>query len=218
MEAIRNSRVDGTRLLARTLAGLSKPPRVLLSASAIGYYGNRGAELLTEDSARGSGFLADVCQEWESAALEVQRNGIRCVLLRLGVVVSWRGGAVARMAPAFRLGLGGPIGSGTQYVSWIGIEDLVGVLRHVARTDALSGPVNAVAPEAVSQSVFARALAGRLHRPALLPTPAFVLRAVFGRMADEVLLASARVAPTRLVETGYVFRTPTIADALAREA
>ncbi len=212
--AIRDSRVNGTRLLCDTLAGLSRPPKTLVCASAIGYYGDRGEELLTEDSSPGAGFLPEVCREWEAATEVAARKGIRVVALRIGVVLSPRGGALSRMLPPFRAGLGGVIGNGRQYVSWIALDDLVGVVLHALRSGELCGPVNAVAPVPVTNREFTEALGKVLSRPTLLPVPAFALRLALGEMADALLLASARVAPRRLEETGYRFRFPELPAAL----
>jgi len=211
---IRRSRVDGTRLLARALAGLARPPRVLVCGSATGYYGDRGDEVLREDSAPGTGFLAGVCQEWEAAAEPARAAGIRVVHLRTGTVLSPDGGALARLLPVFRLGLGGTLGSGRQYLSWVAIQDVVGAVRHVLGRDGIEGPVNVTAPHPVTNREFTRALGHVLRRPTALPVPAAALRAIFGEVADEALLASARVEPTRLLASDYPFRFTEIAGAL----
>ena len=214
---IRSSRVDGTRGLAASLARLERPPRVLVSASAVGYYGDRGAELLREGSAPGTGFLAEVCREWEAATEPAERARIRVVQLRIGMVVARRGGALAAMLTPFRLGAGGPVGGGAQWVSWIAIDDLVAAILHALDTASLAGAVNAVAPEPVQNRELARTLGRVLGRPALLPLPAFAARLLLGQMADELLLASARVEPARLQATGFAFRHPTLEDALRHE-
>lgn len=211
---IRDSRVKSTRLLSDTLARLERPPKVLVCASAIGYYGDRAAEVLTEESPPGGGFLAGVCQAWEEAAEPVRQKGLRVVNLRFGMVLSSAGGALAKMLPPFRLGLGGALGSGRQYVSWIAIDDAVGAIQHALATEALQGPANAVAPQAVTNQEFTKALGTVLGRPTVLPMPAFAARLMFGEMADEVLLASAHVQPTKLLSTGYVFRYPNLGVAL----
>ncbi|MDX1388840.1 MAG: TIGR01777 family oxidoreductase, partial [Acidobacteriota bacterium] len=211
---IRESRVRGTTLIARTIAGLARRPRVLVSASAIGYYGDRGDELLTERSSPGDGFLPAVAIEWEGATETAARAGCRVVLLRSGLVLSARGGALAKMLPLFRLGLGGRLGSGRQYMGWISIDDLLNVVSFAIDRDGLSGPINVVAPEPVTNSEFTRTLASVLHRPALLPAPAFALRAVMGEMADELLLSSTRVVPQRLIDTGFRFAHPALETAL----
>jgi uncharacterized protein (TIGR01777 family) len=212
--AIRDSRAKGTRLLCDTLAGLARPPMTLVCASAIGFYGDRGAEVLTEESPPGTGYLSEVCREWEAATAAAARKGIRVISLRIGVVLSPRGGALSRMLPPFRAGLGGVIGNGRQYVSWIALDDLVGVVLHALRSGELCGPVNAVAPVPVTNREFTEALGKVLSRPTLLPVPAFALRLALGEMADALLLASARVAPRRLEETGYRFRFPELPAAL----
>jgi len=211
---IRSSRVQGTRLLAEALAGLKQPPKTLVCASAIGYYGNRGDEVLREDSPSGAGFLAEVCREWEAAARPAAEKGIRVVQLRIGVVLSPAGGALARMRTPFKLGLGGRIGNGKQYMSWIAIEDLTGAIHHALTNESLRGPVNAVAPRSVTNLEFTKTLGRVLGRPTLFPLPAFAARLAFGEMADELLLASTRVEPTKLVSSGYRFRAPELEGAL----
>jgi hypothetical protein len=213
-ERIRDSRVKGTRLLSEALAGLQRPPKVLVAASAIGFYGDRGDEILNENSAAGAGFLADVCREWEVAAEPARRAGIRTVHVRFGVILSPKGGALPKMMLPFRLGLGGRIGSGRQYVSWVAIDDVVGAIHHALMCRELSGPVNVVAPRPVTNREYTRALAGVLHRPALFPLPAFVARLMLGEMADELLLGSQRVEPQRLLQTGYRFDYPELTPAL----
>ncbi len=213
--AIRDSRVAGTRLLCDAVAGLARPPGTLVCASAIGYYGDRGEETLTEESPPGTGFLAGVCREWEAASETTARSGIRVVTLRIGVVLSANGGALSRMLPLFRAGLGGVMGTGKQYMSWISLDDLVGIVLHALACPDLRGPVNAVAPAPVTNREFTAVLGKALSRPAPLPVPAFALRLAVGReMADALLLASARVVPRRLEETGYRFRFPEIGEAL----
>jgi hypothetical protein len=213
--AIRDSRVNGTRLLCEALAGLARPPVTLVCASAIGIYGDRGEDVLTEESPAAAGFLPGVCREWEAASGPAARKGIRVVALRIGMVLSPNGGALPRMLPLFRAGLGGVIGSGRQFVSWVALDDLPLILLHALQCGDLSGPVNAVAPRPVTNREFTEALGKALSRPTPLPVPAFVLRlAVGGEMADALLLASARVAPRRLEETGYRFRFPELGGAL----
>ena len=211
---IRDSRVKGTRLLCESLARLAQPPQAIVCASAIGYYGDRGEERLREESPAGLGFLAEVCREWETAAEPARQRGIRVVHLRIGVVLSPAGGALAQMLFPFRMGLGGRLGSGKQYLSWIAIDDLVSVILHVLTTTTLQGPVNAVAPNPVTNLEFTRTLGRVLARPTIFPMPAVAARLAFGEMADELLLASARVEPTRLVATGYQFRHPELEGAL----
>jgi uncharacterized protein len=205
---IRDSRVKGTRLLSETLSHLSIPPKILVSASAIGYYGDRGEEVLTEESASGSGFLAEVCRGWEAATEPALQKGIRVVNLRFGVVLSSTGGALAKMLPPFRMGMGGILGSGKQYMSWIILDDAVGAIRHALLTEPLQGPANATAPQPVTNEEFTKTLGKVLKRPTLLPMPAFAARLMFGEMADELLLSSARVQPVKLLATGYAFRYP----------
>jgi len=205
---IRDSRIKGTRLLCESLHRLQRPPKTLVAASAVGYYGDRGNEVLREDSPTGSGFLAQVCREWEEATGPAARKGIRVVNLRIGMVLSASGGALAKMLPAFRAGAGGRIGSGRQYVSWIALPDLVGAIRHALETESLEGPVNAVAPEPVTNREFTDTLARVLSRPAIVPLPALAARLAFGEMADELILASARVTPAKLLSSGYRFLYP----------
>lgn len=215
--AILDSRVRGTTLLAETLAGLRRPPRVLVSASAIGYYGDAGDAVLTEESPSGSGFLAGVCRAWEAAAAPAAAAGVRVVRPRFGVVLDGGGGLLARMAPAFRLGLGGPLGGGEQGLSWIAMDDLLGILLQAVADERLSGPVNAVAPHAVTNRAFGETLGHVLGRPALLPAPAAALRLALGEMADELLLASQWARPTRLEEAGFSYAFPTLEEALRHE-
>ena len=211
---IRESRVKGTSLLAGALAGLGAKPRVLVSASATGYYGDRGAEILREESASGGDFLSEVCREWEKATLQASQAGIRVVHLRTGVVLSGEGGALQKMLTPFKLGLGGKVGSGSQYMSWITLDDLVGVIRRAIEDDTLRGPLNAVAPGAVTNEEFTKALGHVLGRPTIFAVPAFAARLAFGEVADAVLLAGARVEPARLKEAGFEFRHPEIEGAL----
>ena len=213
-ERIMESRRGGTGLLARAIAGLERPPHTLVCASAIGVYGNRGDEPLTERSDTGSGFLADVVREWEAATRPAAEAGIRVVNLRFGIVLSPRGGALGQMLTPFRLGVGGPLGSGRQYMSWISIDDVVGAIQHALVASRLSGPVNATAPEPVTNRVFSRTLGRVLRRPALLPVPPVALRLLFGQFADEGLLWGQRVLPEKLLESGYHFRHPSLEAAL----
>jgi uncharacterized protein (TIGR01777 family) len=213
--AIRDSRVNGTGLLARRLAELDRRPRVFVSASAIGFYGDRGEDLLDETAAAGDGFLARTCVEWEASADPARDAGIRVVHPRIGVVLATDGGALARMLMPFRLGLGGRLGSGRQWMSWIALDDLVFVLESAIFDERLVGPVNAVAPEPVRNADFTRVLARILGRPALAPVPAFALRALAGGLADELLLASIRVAPRALERCGFRHARPTLEEALA---
>jgi uncharacterized protein (TIGR01777 family) len=213
---IMESRSQGTAFLAKTLTGLAHPPKVLISASAIGIYGDRGEERLTDESPAGTGFLAEVCRVWESASAPVSAKGIRVAHLRLGVVLSPEGGALKKMILPFQLGLGGKIGSGQQWWSWVSLRDVVGAIQHVLQTDTLSGPVNVTAPSPVTNQEFTQTLGRVLRRPTLFPLPAFMAKLVLGEMANPLLLASARVEPKKLLESGYVFRHPTLVNALPK--
>lgn len=210
------SRLDTTSALVDAITKLNPRPRVLVCASAIGIYGNRGDELLTEAAAPGTGFLAETCVAWEHAARPAEAAGIRVVHARFGVVLSPRGGALAKLLPLFRLGLGGNLGDGREWMPWITIDDAVAVLRYCIRNESIHGPVNTVAPLAVTNAEFTRALAAALHRPAIIPAPAFALRLAFGQMADEALLASCRVVPEKLRQAGFPFADPGIGPALRR--
>ncbi|MBN2242727.1 MAG: TIGR01777 family oxidoreductase [Acidobacteria bacterium] len=211
---ILESRVRGTKLLSESLAALSSPPKVLVSASAIGYYGDRGEELLDENCAPGTGFLPGVCREWENATEPAAAAGIRVVRLRTGIVLNARGGALGRMLPVFRLGIGGRIGGGRQYMSWITLEDIAGIIEFVLQNESLRGPVNTVSPNPVSNREFTKILGRVLSRPSVCVLPAFAARLAFGEMADALLLASARVSPSRLMEAKYPFRFPSLEAAL----
>jgi uncharacterized protein (TIGR01777 family) len=212
--AIRASRVDSTALLAGVLPGLRRPPATLIVASAVGYYGDRGDELLTEESSPGRDWLAQVTREWEAAAEPAARRGIRVVHLRTGLVLTPKGGALARMLLPFQLGLGGPVASGRQYWSWIAIDDAVGAVRHLLAATQVRGPVNVTAPAAVTSREFARTLGRVLRRPAVLPIPAFALRLLYGEAADAALLTGSRVVPAKLQASGYAFRYPYLEAAL----
>jgi uncharacterized protein len=213
--AIRDSRVLGTRHLAEALARAASPPRVLISASAIGFYGDRDDEILREESASGgSGFLPEVCREWEAAAGPAVQAGIRTTFLRTGIVLSAEGGALKQMLPPFRMGLGGKIGSGRQWMSWIDLRDEIGTIRHILMNESLRGPINSVSPAPVTNAEFTKTLASVLSRPAIFPMPAFAARLVFGQMGDELLLGSQRVAPDKLSATGYVFQKPDLRKTL----
>ena len=211
---IRVSRVDATRQLCEALARLPQPPRVLVCASATGYYGDRSDEVLVEDSSPGNGFLAEVCRAWEAAAEPARLCGIRVVHLRLGIVLARSGGALAKMLPAFRLGLGGPLGSGRQFWSWICLQDLLSVIDLALGEQSLCGAVNAVSPGAVTNKQFTRALAQAVRRPGLLRVPAIAVKLLFGEMGREALLGSTHVRPARLLENGFAFRFPELETAL----
>ncbi len=211
---IRESRVRGTRLLAETLAGLPTPPGVMVSASASGYYGDRGNELLTEESAPGGNFLAGVCQEWEAAADPARQAGVRVVHPRFGIVLSTEGGALATTLPIFKLGGGGKIGTGSQYWSWVAIDDAVGAILHALTTDSLEGPVNVTVSDPPTNAEYTRTLGYVLGRPTFFSLPAPAARIMLGQVADELLLASQRIEPARLKETGYSYRYPELEGAL----
>jgi uncharacterized protein (TIGR01777 family) len=211
---IRDSRVDGTSLLSQALARLSKPPKVFVCASASGYYGNRGDEVLLEDSAPGTMFLSHVCREWEEATSPAAQAGIRVINLRSSIILTAKGGALKKMLPPFKLGAGGKVGSGHQWWSWIALDDVIGIIDHVVRTDSIQGPVNNSTPNPVTNEEFTRTLAKVLHRPAIFPIPRFAARKIFGEMADELLLCSFRMQPAKLIASGYVFKFPDLESAL----
>lgn len=211
---IRESRVRGTRLLAETLAALKRPPRVLVSASAVGFYGDRGEEELTEGSPAGTGFLSEVCREWEAATEAAEGKGVRVVHARLGIVLSRRGGALAKMLTPFRLGVGGILGNGRQYMSWVTLDDAAAALGHLLAADTVTGPVNVVAPAPVTNREFTATLSRELHRPGVFPIPVVMARLAFGEMAEALLLASARVKPEKLLDSGYAFRHGSLTEGL----
>jgi uncharacterized protein len=212
---IRESRVVSTRNLAQALAKTAEKPRCLITASAIGYYGDRADELLRESSSAGSDFLAEVCREWEEAAQPAADAGIRCAQIRTGVVLGRDGGALKKMLTPFRMGVGGNVGSGSQWMSWIHIQDWVGAVHHILKTDLLQGPVNMVATKPVTNAEFTKTLGSVLSRPTIFPVPAFAARLAFGQMADEVLLASQRVEPNKLITSGYPFQYSDLQKALS---
>jgi uncharacterized protein (TIGR01777 family) len=207
---IAGSRIKSTALLVDTISRLDHRPRVLISASAIGYYGNRGDELLTESSAPGVGFLSNLCREWEAEALKAAKPGLRVVCLRTGIVLSRSGGTLERMLPMFKFGLGGTFGSGNQHWSWIALDDAVRAVEFAVLNDRLTGPVNIVSPNPVTNAEFAKTLARHLHRPALFPVPAPILRLALGEMADSLILSSQRVEPKRLIDEGFEFSHSTL--------
>ena len=213
-QKILDTRAIVTRLLCENLVRLPRPPRILLSASAVGFYGSRGNAVVDESSSGGEGFLADVCRQWEAATEPARNAGVRTARLRFGAILSPRGGMLARLLLPFRLGLGGRVGDGCQWMSWIAIDDAVGAVFHALMNDSLDGPINVVSPNPVTNAEFTAALAKILHRPALLHIPAFALRAALGEMADELLLSSIRATPKRLLQTGYAFRQPALDAAL----
>lgn len=214
---ILNSRVEGTRSLVKSIAAVENRPKVLVSASAIGIYGDRGDEQLTEDSAFGDGFLADVCKAWEEEANAARELGLRVVNVRIGVVLSPKGGALAKMLLPFKLGMGGIVGSGKQYWSWIGLHDLTRVIAYCVNNDSVEGPVNAVSPEPLTNRAFTKDVGSVLKRPTIFPLPGFMAKLVLGEMAQDLLLSSARVLPTRLQAAGFEFAHPQLQDCLRHE-
>ena len=216
--ALRAARIDSGRLLAETLASMDEPPPVLISASALGIYGHRGDAVLDEESGPGQGFLAELTADWEASLDPARAKGLRVACARFGVVISRKSDPLSRLVPLFRLGLGGPIGSGRQWMSWIHLNDAVKSVRFALDNTALDGAFNAVAPNPVTNAEFAKALGRALRRPAILPAPAFAVRLAFGQMAVETILAGTRVLPKRLETLGFTFDYPTIAQALQEEA
>ena len=215
-QRIRDSRVKGTKLIAETVGQLDRPPQVLVSASAIGYYGDRGSEILREESPAGDGFLSEVCRQWEAATDAATRKGIRVVHLRTGLVLGGGGGALSKMLLPFKLGLGGKIGSGEQFWSWIALEDVCAAIVHCIQAAGLHGPVNIVSPSPITNLEFTKTLGRVLGRPTVFPMPAFAARLAFGEMADALLLASQRVEPAKLVGSRFVFRYKELEPALQR--
>lgn len=211
---IRESRVNGTQLLCQSLCQLSKPPSIFICASAVGYYGDRGSEILDEQSCKGKGFLADVCQEWEKATWQAAEKGIRTINLRIGMVLSAKGGALKQMLPIFKLGLGGTMGPGTQYISWITIDDLLQVIEHAINQKSLSGPLNAVTAYPITNKELTKTLGSILHRPTFLSMPTFMVNLIFGELGKELLLNSNRAEPKKLKETGFQFAYPFLEEAL----
>lgn len=214
---IMESRVKGTGLLARTLASLKTPPKVFVSASAVGFYGNRKDLPTTELTEPGDGFLAEVCQAWEAAAAPAQDAGIRTVHPRIGVVIAAQGGALKPLVPVFQMGLGGPVGNGKQYMSWIALDDVIAALLHIVKTPDLSGPVNLTAPSPVTNAEFSKVLGKVLHRPSFLPLPSFAVKTAMGEMGEQLLLNGARVTPDKLLRSGFEFHFPTLEEALRFE-
>ncbi|CAN5260035.1 N/A [soil metagenome] len=212
-QRIMDSRKKGTRLLSGAISGLSDPPKVMVSASAIGYYGDHGNELLTEESETGSDFLAEVCREWEAAADPAREAGIRVAHPRFGLILSPDGGALGTTLPIFKLGLGGKIGSGSQYWSWVALDDVVGAIIHCLTNDAVGGPVNVGSPNPLTNAEYTKVLGKALNRPTVFPVPAPAARLMFGEVADALLLSSQRIEPAKLKETGYEFRHPELEGA-----
>ena len=215
-ECIRQSRADATHFLCKQLVQLTPVPRTLIAASAIGYYGNRPDAWVDEDAPSGTGFLPEVCSAWEEATESARKGGIRVVNLRIGIVLSPDGGALAKMLTPFRLGMGGKIGDGKQYMSWLMLEELIGMIQFALRTESLSGPVNAVAPNPVTNLEMTRILGRLVHRPTIFAVPSLAVRILFGEMGIDLLLAGARVKPVRLSEAGYEFKHPDLEHALGQ--
>jgi uncharacterized protein (TIGR01777 family) len=215
-ELLRASRIDTTRALVNALAKMNARPSVLVSASAIGLYGDRGDETLTEESTPGTDFLAGLAQEWEAEALKAESLGIRVVLARFGIILAREGGALPKMMTPFKFGAGGKLGSGQQWMSWVGLEDVVGILRFVIENNSARGPINIVSPQPLQNAEFTKVLAKAMHRPALFPAPAFALRLALGEMADALLLSSQRVQPRAIEKLGYRFQYADLTSALAR--
>lgn len=213
-ERLRRSRVATTRMLCETLGALQRRPKTLICASAIGYYGNRGAEILTESAGPGHGYLAEMCRDWEASCEPARAQGMRVVNLRIGVVLSPKGGGLAKMLTPFKMGVGGVIGSGRQYWSWIAIDDVAGVIGYCLSNSQISGPINTTAPTPVTNREFTKTLGTVLERPTIIPMPAFMAKIALGEMANDLLLASARVMPYRLSEIGYKFQYPILEPAL----
>lgn len=211
------SRARDTWLLSELLARLQKPPKVFLCASAVGFYGDRGSELLTEESSPGRGFLADLCVNWEKACGAIKDRGTRTVHLRFGYVLSGQGGMLREILPIFRLGLGGKIGDGKQIMPWVALDDVAGAIAHCIQVKEIIGPVNIVAPQPVSQLEFAKTLASLLHRPCIFPMPKWILKVVLGKRADELLLTSCHALPKQLLQSGYRFQFPSLNEALKKE-
>ena len=211
---IRDSRLRGTCLLCQSLVRMTRPPALVLSASALGYYGDRGDEVLTEESPSGSGFLAELCRDWEAAILPAAERGLRVVILRTGIVLGAMGGMLARILPIFKAGLGGPMGKGTHYLSWIDLDDYIGIVRHCLESPDLAGPIIVAAPAAVTNREFVKTLGRVLGRPTVLAMPAMAARLLFAELADEALLASQRADPVRVKASGYQFLFPDLASSL----
>lgn len=211
---ILNSRVFGTRSLCESILKLDKPPGIVICASAVGFYGDRGDEVLTESSVKGELFFSKVCEKWEAETASVSEAGIRVVNLRFGMILSSKGGALPEMLTAFKKGMAGKLGSGKQYVSWIVLEDALMAIQHVLTNDSMHGPVNVTSPQSVTNKVFTKTLGKIIKRPTFMPVPAFSVRLAFGEIADEVLLASVRVKPEKLLDSGFQFKYPELDEAL----
>lgn len=214
---ILESRVQSSELLCETISHLKAKPRAFITASAIGYYGDRGSEICTEETPPGEGFLAEVCKRWEGPSLKMIASGVRAIQLRFGIVLSPKGGALSKMILPFRLGLGGPLGNGQHFMSWIALCDLISAIYHCMATESIIGPVNGVAPNPVTNRTFTKSLGAALHRPTIFPVPALLLQLLFGEMADEALLASTRAVPARLLQSEFQFFCPNLEEYLVTE-
>ncbi len=212
-ERIKNSRVEGTKLISEYFSKVNHKPELFISASAIGFYGNRGEEELLEKSKKGTGFLSDVCQQWEMATEKASQTGIRVANIRLGMVLSSKGGALTSILPPFKMGFGGIIGNGRQYVSWVTIQDVVGSINHIIENTDIEGPINIVSPNPVTNYNFTKTLGKTLKRPTFFPLPAFLAKLLLGEMAQELLLSSTKVIPGKLQKTDYIFKNPTLENA-----
>lgn len=213
-ERIKNSRVKGTKLLSEYFSKATYQPKVFISGSAIGFYGSRGEEELSENSQKGTGFLSDVCTQWEEATSKVALSGIRVAKVRFGMVLSSKGGALKKMLFPFKAGFGGIIGDGKQYVSWVTIDDVVGIISHIIKSENLAGAINVVSPTPVTNQIFTKTLGKVLKRPTILPLPAFLAKILLGEMAQELLLSSTKVIPSKLQESGYIYKHATLENAL----
>ncbi len=211
---IRESRINSTRTLVETFSKLTIKPKVLISASAIGFYGSRGDEILTEESAAGDNFLADICVEWENEATKAETLGVRTVLVRTGIVLSKDGGALAQMLTPYKFGVGGTVGSGEQYMSWISLEDEIGIFLYALENENIRGAINATAPSPATNREFTKTLGDVLNRPTILPLPEFAINLIFGEMGNALLLDSMRVVPKKLEDAGYQFQFPNLKAAL----
>ena len=212
-ERIKNSRVKGTKLLSEYFSKANYQPKIFISGSAIGFYGNRGDEKLSEESKKGTGFLSDVCYQWEEATTKASQSGIRVANIRFGMVLSSKGGALKKMLLPFKMGLGGIIGNGKQYISWVTINDVVGIINHIIKNKNLKGPINIVSPNPVTNHNFTKTLGKILNRPTFFPLPAFLAKILLGEMAQELLLSSTKVIPSKLQKSGYIFKNATLKNA-----
>jgi len=213
-ELISDSRIKGTKLLSECITKLKQPPKVFISASAMGFYGNRGEEVLNENSDVGVGFLSELANEWEKATIAIQQKGTRVIHLRIGLILSLKGGALAKMLLPFKLGIGGCLGNGRQYMSWIALEDMIKIIFHVLQEKEIQGPINVSTPYPVTNKQFTKTLGQVLHRPTIIPLPSFVIQCLFGEMGDALLLSSTRMEPQKLLNAQYTFCFPQLKEAL----